>query len=305
MPLTKSTLLSSGPIGNPDQIGYTASDNYSGSGSTVLLPTTTGRFADTIAHSFGDRLVSFYRIFVPKPTTFSGVSITFSANNATSKTLSSITESSGTATATSTAHGFSVGDRIRISGATPTAYNNTFLILSVATNTFTFSIGSGTGSASGTILAKQFVGAAVYDYDKTTLLPKNKLVDCAIIPTTSNTSANFDSNTTLAPGMYWIGIGPSKITNNETFATIICCDNSSTSINTHLFGIKSSDMSLYRGGVGIAAYDNANTSNGNSGFPASLNAGGPFIAGTVSIYSNASSGNSWFGRIGMVGLIVA
>ena len=167
MPLTKSTLLSSGPIGNPDQIGYTASGNYTGSGSTVLLPITTGRFSDTTVHTYGDRVVSFYRIFVPKPATFSGVSITFSANNATSKTLSSITETSGTATATSTAHGFSTGDRIRISGASPSAYNNTFLILSVATNTFTFSIQSGTGSASGTILARQFVGAAVYDYDKT------------------------------------------------------------------------------------------------------------------------------------------
>lgn len=304
MPLTKSTLLSSGPIGNPDQIGYTTTGNYTGSGSTVLLPTTTGRFSDTIDHSYGDRLVSFYRILVPKPATFSGVSITFSANNATSKTISAITESSGTATATCTAHGFSAGDRIRISGATPTAYNNTFLILSVTTNTFTFSIQSGTGSASGTILARQFVGAAVYDYDKTTLLPKNKLVDCAIIPTTSNTSASFDANTILAAGMYWIGIGPSKKTGNATFATIVCCDNQSTSINTHLFGIKSSDMSQYRGGVGIAAYDNADTSNGNSGFPLSLNAGGPYIAGTVSIYSDASAGNSWFGRVGMVGLIV-
>jgi len=72
--------------------------------------------------------------------------------NNTSIGIFSITESSGTATATSlAAHGLTTGDSVTFSGATPTAYNNTFVVTVTGATTFEFSIASGTGNASGTI----------------------------------------------------------------------------------------------------------------------------------------------------------
>ena len=51
----------------------------------------------------------------------------------------SITESSGTATATtSTAHSLTTGDTVTISGATVTAYNSSFSVVVAGPTTFTF-----------------------------------------------------------------------------------------------------------------------------------------------------------------------
>jgi len=65
--------------------------------------------------------------------------------------VSAISCSGVTVTATSNGHGYSQGDTVVISGATPTAYNGTYTIATVATNTFTYtvlaniaSVGSGT-----------------------------------------------------------------------------------------------------------------------------------------------------------------
>ena len=310
MPLTKATLQSTGPFGNPDQIGYINPSFYDGTGSLCILPVTNSRFDATGTVGFGVRAIFFYRFFISKPTTISGVSLAFTANTATTKTLTSITESSGTATATSTAHGFVAGDRIRIAGATPSIYNGTKVILTAPTaDTFTFAVTAGTGSASGTITAREFVGCSIYDYDASNLLPKNKLIDCAILPSTSNVITNFDSNITLPAGMCWVGFGCSRNSNNNTFATIVQGDNSTSMVNSILFGEKTGSFSQYRGGVGVFAYDNVvnpSLSNGNSGHAASLTAGLPANqSAVVGIASNASAGSDWRCKVPFLGLVVA
>jgi len=66
--------------------------------------------------------------------------------------ISSLTSVSTTATATtSVTHGLQVNDSITISGATPSAYNGTYTILTVGTNTFTYTFAGGTSPATGTI----------------------------------------------------------------------------------------------------------------------------------------------------------
>lgn len=304
MPLVKATQQSCGPFGNPDHIGYVSSSVYSGSGSVVLMPVCLGRFDTTQTINFGDRLIFFYRFLIPRTTTISGVSIAFTATTAFSRSVTSITESSGVATATSTAHGYSLWDRVRISGATPSAYNSTFLITSVPTaDTFTFAIANGTGTASGTIFARDFIGCAIYDYNKTNLLPNNKLTDCAIIPSSSNVVTSFSSNIILPGGMVWVGIGGSRRNTNSSLATIVMTAENSTLVNTHLFGMKTGDFSQYRGGIGIGQYDNSGTSVGNSGFPSQVTAGSAYGSG-VGIYSDASAGSTWLSKIPMLGLVV-
>jgi len=311
MPLTKATLQSTGMYGNPDQIGYINSSFYTGSGSLCILPVTNGRFGDTGAIGFGNRAIFFWRFFLARPTTISGTSLAFTANTATTKTLTSITESSGTATATSTAHGFVAGDRIRIAGATPSIYNGTKVILSAPTvNTFTFAVTAETGSASGTITAREFIGCSIYDYDRSNLLPRNKLTDCAILPSTSNVITNFDSNITLQAGMVWAGIGGSRITNNNTLATIVQGDTSTSQVNSLLFGEKTGEFVQFRGGNAVFATDSVSSpsplSDGNSGHAPILTAGTP-ATGTanVGIQSGTSSSNNWSSKCPFLGLVVA
>lgn len=311
MPLTKATLQSTGMYGNPDQIGYINSSFYTGSGSLCILPVTNGRFGNTGAIGFGNRAIFFWRFFLAKPTTISGTSLVFTANTATTKTLTSITESSGTATATSTAHGFVTGDRIRIAGATPSIYNGTKVILSAPTvDTFTFAVTAGTGSASGTITAREFIGCSIYDYDRSNLLPKNKLTDCAILPSTSNVITNFDSNITLPAGMIWAGIGGSRLANNNSLATIVQGDESTSQVNSLLFGEKTGEFSQFRGGNAVFATDSVSSpaplSDGNSGHAKILIAGIPSTGtANVGIQSGTSASNTWYSKCPFLGLVVA
>jgi Tfp pilus tip-associated adhesin PilY1 len=67
---------------------------------------------------------------------------------------------STTASATSVAHGFTTGDSISISGATPSAFNGTYTIVVTGLNTFSYTIGSAQGDATGTIVAAGAVSAA-------------------------------------------------------------------------------------------------------------------------------------------------
>ena len=67
--------------------------------------------------------------------------------------VSTITEDSGTATATtSTNHLLRTGDTVVISGADQSAYNASFVVTVTGNTTFTFSIAPGTGAVSGTIV---------------------------------------------------------------------------------------------------------------------------------------------------------
>jgi len=73
-----------------------------------------------------------------------------------SKNVSSITVSGNVATVTtSTAHGYMVGDGIKIEGANESIFNDEFEIITVPTTTsFTFPLATGIASATGTITAK-------------------------------------------------------------------------------------------------------------------------------------------------------
>lgn len=85
----------------------------------------------------------------------------------TALTVSSITESAGVATATtSAAHGLKRNQVVKFAGTTPAAYNAQFRILTVpSTTTFTFAITSGTGAASvvGTV-SEQNIQIWYYEY---------------------------------------------------------------------------------------------------------------------------------------------
>ena len=74
-------------------------------------------------------------------------------------TLTTLTGSGSTATATKVAHGFSAGQYVTITGATPTTFNGTFPIDSVPdADTFTYATPAPvSGSATGTILAQTSV----------------------------------------------------------------------------------------------------------------------------------------------------
>ena len=308
MPLTRSLPETSGIFGSKLMNGYIPSSTHTGGGSLALLPITNRRFDSTGIIGFGLRAIFFWRFMIPKPVTISSVSLAFTANTATTKTLTSITESGGTATATSTAHGFVAGDRIRIAGATPSAYNGTKLVLTAATDTVTFAVTAGTGSASGTITAREFIGCAIYDSSLDDLFPRNKLSDCAILPSTSNVITNLDANITLPAGIVWVGLGGSRASNNNSLVTIVTGDENTSLVTTYLTGLKTGNFAQYRGGCGIYTYDNETpaTSDGNSGFKQTLTTGIP-ASGVVrvGVESNASAGSTWSSKCPMVGLVVA
>lgn len=70
------------------------------------------------------------------------------------QTLTTLTQTGGTATATKTAHGFSDGDPVTIAGANQSGYNGIQNITYVDANTFTYPVDSATVSpATGTVTA--------------------------------------------------------------------------------------------------------------------------------------------------------
>jgi hypothetical protein len=82
-----------------------------------------------------------------------GAPLTLNFTLGTDKTVTALTESSATATATVTGHGYTTGDQVNIRGADDTEYNGDFLITVVDADTFTYPIiGSPTTPATGTII---------------------------------------------------------------------------------------------------------------------------------------------------------
>lgn len=76
-------------------------------------------------------------------------------NYTSSVSISSLTQTAGTATAISTGHGLETGDTPYVSGANETEYNGTATITVTDANTFTYSVDSGaTSPATGTIVWK-------------------------------------------------------------------------------------------------------------------------------------------------------
>jgi hypothetical protein len=80
--------------------------------------------------------------------------LTLSFSLAADKTVTNLVESSGTATATVTAHGYTTGNTVNIRGADQSEYNGDFIITVSDPDTFTYSVtGSPTTPATGTIIA--------------------------------------------------------------------------------------------------------------------------------------------------------
>lgn len=76
------------------------------------------------------------------------------ASPANQQSITSITHVTTTATATKVGHGYSTGQTVRISGATPAAYNGDFVITVTGPDEFTYVMASDPGgNASGTLLA--------------------------------------------------------------------------------------------------------------------------------------------------------
>lgn len=73
------------------------------------------------------------------------------------KSVSNLQQTAGTATATSTAHGYDVGDTVVIAGASPAGYNGAVTVVSAPTaDTFTYAVDSGLSNpATGTITARR------------------------------------------------------------------------------------------------------------------------------------------------------
>lgn len=70
------------------------------------------------------------------------------ATTATPQTISTITSSGNTATVTtSAAHGLASGANVTVTGATPSAYNGTYLITVLTTTTFTYTTAVAPGGA--------------------------------------------------------------------------------------------------------------------------------------------------------------
>ena len=81
-------------------------------------------------------------------------------------TLTSITRSGTTATATKAAHGFSNGQTVTIAGATQSEYNGTYTISNVTANTFDYTVtGAPATPATGTITCRNTVTLAAHTPD--------------------------------------------------------------------------------------------------------------------------------------------
>jgi|688.fasta_scaffold05195_20 hypothetical protein len=83
-----------------------------------------------------------------------GAPLTLDFSLGTDKTVSSLTRSVSTATATATAHGFTTGDQVNIRGAAQAEYNGDFIVTVTDANTFTYTVtGNPATPATGTIIA--------------------------------------------------------------------------------------------------------------------------------------------------------
>ena len=91
---------------------------------------------------------------------------TITVQRTASRIVTALTQASGTATATAVGHGFSIGDTIRITGATETEYNDNFVVSTVPdADTFTFPVSSAAASPAtgGPILVTRLPFAKKYD----------------------------------------------------------------------------------------------------------------------------------------------
>lgn len=99
------------------------------------------------------------------------LSYTVSNFYASVSTLTSLTQSAGTATATLNNHGITAGRWIQIAGANESEYNGWFKVLSTTQNTFTYAVDSGAASpATSTISVTATVPANDYGFSNKSIL---------------------------------------------------------------------------------------------------------------------------------------
>jgi hypothetical protein len=161
----------------------------------------------------------------PAPET---VAATIKANVA--KTVSSITESSGTATATTSAnHGFSTDDLITIKGATGSnaeKYNTVHTVTVTGATTFTFAVTSGTGAGAGTIKAENRAAGTIIVVVGFNVLGTKLIYDC------SNTSAKtvdaYLGTDIASCNLYYKADDIGELVNVFSKIHKIICDNNAT-----------------------------------------------------------------------------
>ena len=118
-------------------------------GTDYVLPTTSPSIDNGVTQFFLNVVSnSVSRAYTSSSSAIGGLN----QDTITLATLSSGGTTTATAT-TLTPHYLSSGQSVRISGASITAYNGTFTVLSASTNSFTYAVTSGLGTPTGTITA--------------------------------------------------------------------------------------------------------------------------------------------------------
>lgn len=154
-----------------------------------------------------------------RPIAVTGAGLLLNSSN-TPASVTSLTRSGATVTATMPSHGAATGQNVTIRGASPAAYNGTFPITVTGVNTFTYLFsGSPTSPATGTITA-----AFESEDDDVTEVPRAVITDAAwqAIRVKALRSAQFTDvyyNPTFSGGLGTIHLWP--IPNVETNALVL------------------------------------------------------------------------------------
>ena len=133
--------------------------------------------------------------------------------------VSGITQSSGIATATATAHGFSDGDQVTIAGADQAGYNLTVNVTRVDANTFTYPVAAGTVSpATGTITATGWtegaldISASCY-FDNSQLVQLRETGDVYVLDVTGTSDNGAPIDFRVRTRLWDAGTGREKFQN--------------------------------------------------------------------------------------------
>ena len=116
--------------------------------------------------------------------------------------VTSITESGGTATITTTEpHPFKTGDTVYLSGVEPKAYNTLHAnITRTSTNSFIFSIGGKPGNATGTILVRRGDNEEWRTYREANLNSTNSIAQAQVLRAIENWTDDSDISVQLDKG---------------------------------------------------------------------------------------------------------
>jgi hypothetical protein len=280
---------------------------YSGGGispslysNAIFAPIINDRFGAVAAPGFNDRCLCFDLFYLPKQINISKVFFRVTATNCVSRRVESLTQTSGTATVSSTNHGFSNLDFLIIEGANESDYNKYARITVVNADTFTYSVPSSAQlTATGSISASEGMSIGFYNANSqtvlpTTLIPESQgVINCT---TTGIKQVNFDTPwTTPVGGFFWVGIAASRRTGNASLITIpSAAATTNLGIRGILFGNgPSTDMQQFRGGMSVIHNQIFDDYNNISQLP---NSASPIIQ------TASSSSSSWVSDVMYIGI---